>query len=57
MSHVCDKILRMYTLNPPTARAARNKIKVSYIKITGIKSVTIWARRQTQLIEIKATRV
>ena len=31
MSHICDKILRTYTLNPPTARAARNKVQVSYI--------------------------
>ena len=53
-----DKILRTYTINPPTARAARNKVHVSYIEIIGIKFVTMWARWLTQQpVEIKATRV
>ena len=57
MAHICAKILRTYTLNPPTARAARNKVQVSYIEIIGIEFVTIWARRLAHPPEIKATRV
>ena len=33
------------------------KVEVSYIEITGIESVTTWARWKSQLVEIKATRV
>ena len=57
MSHICNKILRTCTPYPPIARAARNKINVSYIEIIGIKSLTTWARWRTQPVEIKATRV
>ena len=57
MAHICAKILRTYTLNRSTARAARNKVQVSYIEIIGIKFVTAWARWLTQPVEIKATRV
>ena len=57
MTHICAKILRTYTLNPPTTRAARNKVQVSYIELIGIKFVTTWARWLTQPVEIKATRV
>ena len=57
MAHICAKILRTYTLNRSTARAARNKVQVSYIEIIGIKFVTMSAHCLTQPVEIKATRV
>ena len=57
MSHICNKILRTYTSNLPTARAARNKVHVCYIEIIGIKFVTIWARWLIHPAKIKATRV
>ena len=55
--NIIDRILRTYTFNPPTARAARIKIQVSYIEIIGIQRATIWARWRAQPVEIKATRV
>ena len=57
MAHICAKNLRTYTLSRHTARAAGNKVQVSYIKIIGIKIVTIWARWLTHPAKIKATRV
>lgn len=57
MSHICDTFLRMYTFIRSTARAARNKVQVSYIEIIVVEFVTIWARWLTHLAEIKATRV
>ena len=57
MSHIWDKILRTYTFSRSTARAARNKVQVSYIKIIAIESVETWASWQTQLTNIEATRV
>ena len=57
MSHICDTFLRTYTFIRSTARAAGNKVQVSYIEIIGIEFVTIWARRLTHPAEIKATRV
>ena len=47
----------VHYINPPTVRAARNKIKVSYIEIIGIESVTTWARWQTHQVLNKTTRV
>ena len=57
MSHICDTFLRTYTFIRSTARAARNKVQVSYIEIIGIEFVIIWARWLTHPAEIKATRV
>ena len=57
MSHICDKILRTYTFSRSTTRAARNKVKVSYIEIIVIEIATIWARWLTHPPEIKAMRV
>ena len=57
MAHICAKNLRMYTLSRSTARAARNKVHVSYIEIIGIEIATMWARWLTHPAEIKATRV
>ena len=57
MAHICAKILRTYTLSRPTARAARNKVEVCYIEITGIERATMWARWLTHPAEINATRV
>ncbi len=57
MAHICAKNLCTYTLSRSTARAARNKVKVSYIEIIGIEFVIIWARRLTRPAKIKATRV
>ena len=57
MAHICAKNLRTYTLSRHTARAAGNKVQVSYIEIIGMEFVTIWARLLTHPAEINATRV
>ena len=57
MAHICAKNLRTYTLSRSTARAAKNKVHVSYIEVIGIEFVTILARWLTHPTEIKATRV
>ena len=57
MAHIWAKNLRTYTFIRSTARAARNKVEVSYIEIIGIEFVIIWARWLTHPTEIKATRV
>ena len=58
MAHIiCAKILRTYTLSRSTARAARNKVQVSYVEIIVIEFATIWARWLTHPAEINATRV
>ena len=57
MAHKCYKILRTYTLNRSTVRAARIKVQVCYIKIIIIESVTIWASWRTQPTEIKVARI
>ena len=57
MSHICDKILRTYTFSRSTARAARNKVRVSYIKIITAEIVTTWSSWLSQPADIDATRV
>ena len=57
MAHICAKILCTYTFSRSTARAARNKVQVSYIEIFGTKFATMWARWLPHPAKIKAMQV